>query len=82
MSYKRILIAGKNKDIPKTIRLPFGVGVDGTETTALVRVAPDECKCTRCGGWGYTMTWDGNPSHRDTAEPCPHCNEGIAKVAA
>ena len=82
MSTTRIIITGKNKDFPNTIRLPFGVGVDGSIATMSVRVAPNQRKCRSCGGWGTIETWDGNPSHRDMSVRCTDCDgEGIQTMA-
>lgn len=78
----RIILTGKNKHFPKTVRMPIGFGVDGNPITVPVQIRADECLCKRCGGLGFVMVWDGNPSHRDTEEKCGACDEGIAKVAA
>lgn len=74
----RIILTGKNKDFPKTISLPFGVGVDDSIVMWPVRVAANQRKCAACNGWGTIDTWDGNPSHRKVAERCTVCDgEGI-----
>lgn len=79
----RIIITGKNSAFPKTIRLPFGVGVDGTIGTRAVRVGADQCKCRACDGWGTIETWDGNPSTRAQSVRCAECDgEGIATVVS
>lgn len=78
----RIIVTGKNRNFPNTIRLPFGLGVDGSIATMAVRVGANQCKCKRCDGWGTIETWDGNPAHRDVSERCPDCDgEGIATMA-
>lgn len=81
MPASRIIITGKNSAFPKTVRMPIGLGVDGNPVTVRVQIRADECLCKKCGGLGYVLVWDGNPSHRETAEPCANCDEGIAKVA-
>lgn len=82
MSTSRIIVTGKNRDFPKTIRLPFGVGVDGTIATAAVQIRADQCKCRACDGWGTVDTWDGNPSSRAVAVRCTACDgEGIQTMA-
>lgn len=83
MSVSRILITGKNKDFPKTVRMPYGVGPYGADLTRLVQIRSDQCVCKRCGGWGEIRQSTINPSERDTCTRCPDCDgEGIAKVAA
>ena len=81
MTTTRIIITGKNKDFPNTIRLPFGLGVDGTIATMPVRVASNQRRCRACDGWGSVEVWDGNPSHRDMSVRCTACDgEGIETV--
>lgn len=77
----RIIITGKNSELPRTISLPFGYGVDGRVITAPVRIAANQCKCRRCDGWGTVETWDGNPSHRNETVRCCDCDgEGVVLV--
>lgn len=74
----RILITGKNRDFPKTVAMPLGVGVDGSIITGRIQIAAHEEKCPRCAGWGSYEVWDGNPSHRDETVGCDVCNgDGI-----
>jgi Zn finger protein HypA/HybF involved in hydrogenase expression len=77
----RIIVTGKNRNFPNTIRLPFGVGVDGTPATMTVQVRADQCLCKRCGGTGELISRPINPSERDYSTPCPDCDEGIATMA-
>ena len=80
MSITRIIYTGKNRDFPKTIRLPYGVCIDGTVGTMLVQIAADECKCRACDGWGRIDTWEG-PGHRGSSVRCDKCDgEGIVKM--
>lgn len=78
----RIILTGKNSAFPKTVRLPVGYRQDGSEATRPIQIRADECKCPRCGGWGYFTTTPINPSERGRDERCPDCEEGIAKVSA
>jgi hypothetical protein len=77
----RIIVTGRNDQMPKTISLPFGVGVDGRVITAPVQIAPNQCKCRKCDGWGTVETWDGNPSHRNETVRCWGCDgDGVVLV--
>lgn len=62
-AYARIITTGKNGEMPKTVTLPFGVGVDGTVIRFPVTIGGDEMICPTCKGWG-TDEW---------ADRCEHC---------
>lgn len=79
----RILILGKNKHFPKTVRFPIGFGADGVEVTYPVQIKADECLCTVCHGHGELRHTPINPSERDYYTRCTACDgEGIATVRA
>jgi hypothetical protein len=47
----RVITVGRNSDMPKVVRIPVGVGVDGCAITAPVTIRGDECLCPACKGW-------------------------------
>ena len=77
----RIIVTGKNKDFPNTIRLPFGVGPDSQPALMPVRVGANQRKCKTCDGWGELRHTPINPSERDYCTRCPDCDDGIATVS-
>lgn len=66
-SYARVITIGRNDNMPKVVRLPIGVGVDGCAITAPVTIMPDESVCPDCGGFGYN-TYSG--------DDCAKCDGG------
>lgn len=70
-AYARIITTGKNGDMPKTVTLPFGVGVDGAVIRFPVTIGGDEMICPTCKGWGCDE-W------QDRCEHC--CGDGIVKT--
>jgi DnaJ-class molecular chaperone len=52
MGTHRIIVTGKNRDFPNTVRMPFGVGVDGRVISVPMQIRANEIKCPRCEGWG------------------------------
>lgn len=69
--YARFLTVGSNADLPKTVRLPIGVGVDGCTITVPYTIKGDEMLCPSCGGLG----------ENEYDETCERCSgEGIVKI--
>lgn len=62
--YARVITIGKNSDIPKVVRLPVGVGVDGAAVRCPVTIRGDESLCPKCEGWG----------HDEYDDECGRCN--------
>lgn len=67
MAYARVITIGRNDRMPKVVRLPMGVGVDGFAIMAPVTIAADEGVCPDCGGFGYSTY---------TGDNCDRCNGG------
>lgn len=69
--YARFLTVGRNADLPKTVRLPIGVGVDGCTITVPYTIKGDEMLCPSCGGLG----------ENEYDETCERCSgDGIVKI--
>lgn len=68
-AFARIITIGKNSDMPKVVRLPIGVGVDGCAITAPVTIDADEGVCPDCAGFGYD-------TYADSATDCERCGGG------
>jgi hypothetical protein len=68
-AFARVITIGRNDQMPKVVRLPFGVGVDGCAITAPVTIQPDEGVCPDCAGFGYDLYADG-------AVDCDRCGGG------
>jgi len=74
----RIIITGKNSELPRLVSLPFGVAVDGTQFMMKVRLMPHEIPCPECKGAGSFVCSSINPSVRDSIERCDRCKgDGI-----
>lgn len=48
----RVITIGRNADLPKVVKIPVGVGVDGSAIRAPITIRGDECICPACNGWG------------------------------
>lgn len=68
-AFARIITIGKNSDMPKVVRMPIGVGVDGCAITAPVTLRADEGVCPDCKGFGYISYSDGDAD-------CERCDGG------
>lgn len=69
--YARIITTGKNSTMPKTVYMPFGVGVDGCIFKYPITIKADEVICPDCEGWG-TDRHDSN---------CERCDgDGIITI--
>jgi hypothetical protein len=68
-AFARVITIGRNNAIPKVVRLPIGVGVDGCTISAPVTIQPDEFVCPDCKGFGYDAYADG-------AADCDRCGGG------
>ena len=68
-AFARVITIGRNDAIPKVVRLPIGVGVDGCTFSAPVTIQPDEGVCPDCKGFGYDPYADG-------AVECDRCGGG------
>lgn len=75
-AYARIITIGKNSEIPRFVRLPIGVHLDGSVVTATVQALADERVCPDCQGWGELRHSPINPSERDTWTECERCAGG------
>lgn len=76
----RIIVTGKNRDLPKVASICLGVRVDGTEVRAPIFLRSNEALCTACGGDGSIETWDGNPSSKLVTVRCETCDgQGIVE---
>jgi hypothetical protein len=75
-AYARIITTGRNDEMPRMVRLPVGVRVDGTEVTSLVRLMADEIPCPDCNGRGEINCSSNNPSVKDWTERCERCDGG------
>lgn len=80
-AYARIITIGRNCDMPKVVRIPLGVRVDGTSVTAPLTIQPDEILCPVCKGRGSVTECSPNPSVRDRDVQCDRCEgNGIVEV--
>ena len=80
-AYARVITIGKNSAMPKTVYMPFGVGVDGGVIKYPVTIQGDEIICPACSGWREIETWDGNPGHRSETDRCERCDgQGIIEI--
>ena len=68
-AFARVITIGRNDQMPKIVRLPIGVGVDGCTISAPVTIQPDEGVCPDCKGFGYDLYADG-------AVDCDRCGGG------
>ena len=48
----RVITIGRNSDMPKVVRIPMGVGVDGCVIRAPITIRGDQTICPACEGWG------------------------------
>lgn len=51
-AYARVITIGRNDALPKVVKIPVGVGVDGSVIRAPITIQPDEIICPVCKGWG------------------------------
>lgn len=51
-AYCRVITIGKNSDMPKMVKLPWGVTVNGAALLHSATVHDDEIVCPDCEGWG------------------------------
>ena len=80
-AFARVITIGKNSDMPKILRLPIGVGVDGTTFAHAVRARADEILCPECQGWGEVERSSIDPSVRPWRERCERCQgDGIVTI--
>ena len=80
-AFARVITIGKNSDMPKILRLPIGVGVDGTTFAHAVRARADEILCPECQGWGEVERSSIDPSVRPWRERCEQCQgDGIVTI--
>lgn len=75
-AYARVITIGKNSVLPRFVRLPIGVHIDGSVATATVQATADEKVCPDCEGWGELRHSPINPSERDTWVECERCAGG------
>ena len=71
-AYARVITIGRNADMPKVVKIPVGVGVDGCAICAPITIRGDQFVCPDCQGWGTDPRWD------DRCERC--CGDGIVKI--
>lgn len=50
-AFARVITIGKNSDMPKIVKIPVGVGVDGCVIRAPITIRGDEMLCPECKGW-------------------------------
>ena len=51
-AFARVITIGRNDRMPKVVRVPVGVGVDGCVIRAPMTIQADEVICPVCEGWG------------------------------
>ena len=73
-AYARIITTGRNNTMPRFIRMPIGVYVDGSAATTTIQALDDEILCPICEGWGFITVSPNNPSERDRTENCERCD--------
>lgn len=71
-AFARVITIGKNSDMPKIVKIPVGVGVDGCAICAPITIRGDQLVCPDCQGWGTDPRWD------DRCERC--CGDGIVEI--
>ena len=57
-AFARVITLGRNDTMPKVVRIPVGVGVDGTVIRAPITIQADEAICPECKGTGEDPFWD------------------------
>lgn len=50
-AYARVITIGRNADMPKVVKIPVGVGVDGGAIRAPITIRGDQIVCPDCDGW-------------------------------
>jgi len=70
----RIIITGKNSELPRFVSIPMGVLVDGTVLKARFRINPGETICSDCKGYGEHECSVIDPSVKDWTERCTTCD--------
>lgn len=50
-AYARVITIGRNADMPKVVKIPVGVGVDGSAIRAPITIRGDQIVCPDCDGW-------------------------------
>ena len=65
-AYARVITIGRNADMPKVVKIPVGVGVDGCAIRAPITIRGNQTICPDCDGW---------------AEGCERCDDsGIVDI--
>lgn len=71
-AYARVITIGRNSDMPKVVKIPVGVGIDGSAIRAPMTIRGDECICPACEGWGTDSFWN---------DRCERCDgNGIVEI--
>ena len=67
----RVITIGKNSEMPKVVRIPVGVSVDGCAVRAPITIRANQEICPACEGWGT--------DHSDNR--CRRCDgDGIVEI--
>lgn len=77
----RILLVGRNDQMPRVVELMLGVCVDGTALTSRVTLKHNEAVCPDCGGSGQVEFGSIDPSVKPWTERCDECRgEGVVEI--